>query len=183
MFLNRSDQKHVRRIRVHLEEILYALTQDRRRERAEGFAEFNLKIHLRLHTGRAGVAQNTSCAKSARTKLHAPLKPADDLLFCQQARNRFGQLLTLNAAESRARRLKKRSYILARKRWTEICSLHPVRMFTTNRAHVSLIFQILIPDRERSARCSASIARRRLNPDILKRSFTKDSSIDRKSVV
>src|ERR1043166_5005333 len=81
------DQEHVGRVRVQLEVFRDALAQDRRREGAETFAELDLEIHLRLHAGRARVAENGARAESARPELHAPLKPADHLLLGQQPRD------------------------------------------------------------------------------------------------
>ena len=90
----RSTAIHYRRDHQHRrvlgftgrEPLVRMLPKHARRERAEALAELDLDVHRHLHSGRPGIAENTSGPKSPRAELHSALKPSDDLLV----RQRFG---------------------------------------------------------------------------------------------
>ena len=63
--------------RVH-EVVLQSLLSNRRRKRAEAFAEFDLGVNYFAHILSAWVSKDTAIAKGTSTPLHASLKPADD---------------------------------------------------------------------------------------------------------
>ena len=53
---------------------MHVFAQHARREGPERFAEFDLLVHRRLHRATAGIPEDASTAKSARTKLHSAVE-------------------------------------------------------------------------------------------------------------
>src|ERR1051326_5914209 len=174
---HRRDEEHVGRVAVQFEVFRDALAQDRRRERAETFAELYLQVHLRLHARRARVAENAPCAERARAELHPPLKPADDLLVREQTRDRLGQVRALDAAVARADSQQKLFDLVAREFRAEVRALHSVGATAADFLHVARVAEVLVPDRERRAERAPRVARRGLNPDVLERAFAKYPTI------
>src|SRR5205085_11998685 len=175
--LHGRDQEHVRRVAIHLEVIRDALAQDRRRERAERFAELDLQVHLRLHLWRARVAEDGARTERTRAKLHAPLKPTDDLLLREQSRDVLGQFVMFESAISCARRVEISANLFVRKIRAEVRAAHAVCMPALDLLYVARVAEILIPSRKTSAQRAACIARRRLNPNILKRPFAQNAPV------
>ena len=64
---------------VHLEPLIDTFSKHRRREGSERLAELDLQVHHRLHLLASRVTQNAPRAQRSRSKLHATLKPPDDL--------------------------------------------------------------------------------------------------------
>src|SRR5262249_39736647 len=119
------------------------------------------------------VAENASRSESARTELHAPLKPADDLLVREQIGDLDAELLVrLADVIGRAFRGEHLQHIILGELRTEKRSLLPI-----GTSRLSRIIVKLIAHEQRRAKRTTRIARGRLNPDLLEGSFSKDAAV------
>src|SRR5256885_10607414 len=111
---------------IHLEPVVDALSQDRRCERAEGFAVLDLKVKHLLHCRRARVAQYRAIAESSRAKLHSTLEPGQRLALRQIFRAGSDQRRILQQLESRAAFLQTLLDLRLSERRSEISPLHGI---------------------------------------------------------
>src|SRR3954471_16561692 len=109
LLLHRCDEEHVRRFDIHLEVIAHALAQHAWSEWTEALSEFDLEVHLRLHTRTARIAENASRAQRTRTKFHPAVEPTNNLFGGEEARHRAKEFLAIQTLVGGALALRKAS--------------------------------------------------------------------------
>src|SRR6201982_1065628 len=121
-----SDHEHVGTVHIDVEPFRDVLAQDRWCKRAKALAVLDLQIELLLHLRVARIGEDRAIAEGARTKLHAPLKPADGLAVGERLCGAVEQLIARKDGVARARRLEPRLRLAIIEFGAETRSCHAV---------------------------------------------------------
>src|SRR5205807_1891867 len=154
-----------------LEPVVDTLSQDRRCERAEGFAVLDLEVKHLLHGRRARVAQYRTIAESPRAKLHSALEPGQRLALRQVIRAGGDQGRILQHLEPRAAFLQTLLDLRLRERRSEVSPLHGVAV------HPPLLAELHVITDQGGAQSAARITRGGLNVDLLEATVAQDFAV------
>jgi hypothetical protein len=136
----------------------------------------DLLVHHRLHGRAPRVAENAAAAQCSRTKLHASIEPADNLLRGQQIGHHL-QLFFLRRECSIASAVlvEHRLDLLVREARSQKRRLLSIVIHPTG--HRARSVQQLVPDKQRRAQRATGVTGGRLNPDMLERSIAENAAI------
>src|SRR5262249_7038592 len=171
--LHVGDEKHVRRVDVELKPLCDILTENGGSKRAKALTILHPQIQHLLHGWRAWVREDRTCAERARTKLHAPLHPADRFAAGERCNCSVDHGLLCPHRESRTGLDKTAFDIRLRERWPQKGPHHNI----TTAVGIALLAEKHVPDRESRPDRAAGITGARLHPDVLKSAVAQQLAI------
>src|SRR5262249_23653905 len=130
----------------------------------EALPVFDLEVEVLLHGGTARIAEDRTVAERAGSEFHAALEPANGFTAGQSLGGRVEHIVARHGGKTRADGGQKPVNVHLVQLRTEVGTLHAVDRVR----HCAFLALMHMVDRERGAGGAASVARRRLYPDIAK---------------
>src|SRR4051812_38506521 len=147
------------------------LAQNTGGKRTKTLPEFDLLIHLGLHSRTPGIAQNAAGPQGAGAKLHPPAEPPHHFLIAQKRRHSSREHFGCEPLVHRPLRLQVLLDLPIRERGPEIGSSHVI-LARRSRSSVSAV---AMPDQLSHTQCTSGIARSRLDPEPPEGTFPKQA--------
>ena len=172
---DRGHEQHVGTLLAGLKikAIARALSQHDRRKGPEALTELDLEIHGCLHAGLARVANNAPRPQRPRSKLHPPVKPANNLALGDHLRNVVEQLSLPGVPFVRRIHFRQKAF-------DELVGIprpEQAALLAIEAIGLAGVVHKLMPNEQCRPQRAAGIARRRLNPDILERPFPQQPPV------